>query len=69
MTSEGFKRHGSNSYIAEFAQNEREILINLTEQIIELLAERIDHGHEDPLAAMVGITSHDSQPEDEVLQR
>ena len=69
MTSEGFKRHGSNSYIAEFAQNEREILINLAEQIIELLAERVDHGHEDPLAAMVGITSHDSPPEDEVLHR
>jgi hypothetical protein len=69
MTSEGFKRHGSNSYIAEFAENEREILINLAEQIIELLAERIDHGHEDPLAAMVGITSHDSPPEDEVLHR
>jgi F0F1-type ATP synthase membrane subunit a len=56
MTSEGFKRHGSNSYIAEFAENEREILINLAEQIIELLAERVDLGHEDPLAAMVGIT-------------
>ena len=69
MTSEGFKRHGSNSYVAEFAENEREILINLAEQIIELLAERVDHGHEDPLAAMVGITSHDSPPEDEVLHR
>ena len=69
MTSEGFKRHGSNSYVAEFAENEREILINLCEQIIELLAERVDHGHEDPLAAMVGITTHDSPPEDEVLRR
>jgi len=69
MKSEGFKRHGSNSYVAEFAENERAILINLTEQIIELLAERIDHGQEDPLAAMVGITSHDSPPEDEVLHR
>ena len=69
MKSEVFKRHGSNSYVAEFAENEREILINLTEQIIELLAERADHGQEDPLAAMVGITSHDSPPEDEVLHR
>ena len=69
MTSEGFKRHGSNSYVAEFAENEREILINLAEQIIELLAERVDHGHEDPLAAMVGITTHDSPPDDEVLLR
>lgn len=67
--TEGFKRHGNNSYIAEFSQSEREILINLSEQIIELLAERVDHGHEDPLAAMVGITSHDSPPEDAVLHR
>ena len=68
-TTEGFKRHGSHSYIAEFASSEKEVLLNLCEQIIELLAERIDHGQEDPLAAMVGITSHDSPPEDEVLHR
>ena len=42
---------------------------SLCEQIIELLAERTDVGNEDPLAAMVGITSHDSPPEDEVLHR
>ena len=52
MKSEGFKRHGSNSYVAEFAENEREILINLTEQIIELLAERIDHGQESTKALL-----------------
>lgn len=70
MTStEGFKRHGDHSYIAQFADSEKEVLLNLCEQIIELLAERIDHGHDDPLAAMVGITSHDSPPEDEVLHR
>ena len=70
MTStEGFKRHGDHSYIAHFADSEKEVLLNLCEQIIELLAERIDHGHDDPLAAMVGITSHDSPPEDEVLHR
>ena len=70
MTStEGFKRHGDHSYIAHFADSEKEVLLNLCEQIIELLAERVDHGHEDPLAAMVGITSHDSPPEDEVLRR
>lgn len=70
MTStEGFKRHGDHSYIAHFADSEKEVLLNLCEQIIELLAERVDHGHEDPLAAMVGITSHDSPPEDEVLHR
>ena len=70
MTStEGFKRHGDHSYIAQFADSEKEVLLNLCEQIIELLAERTDHGHDDPLAAMVGITSHDSPPEDEVLHR
>lgn len=65
----GFHRHGENSYVAEFAESERDVLLNLIEQLIELLAERVDHGHEDPLAAMVGITSHDSPPEDEVLRR
>lgn len=67
--TEGFKRHGDHSYVAAFADSEKEVLLNLCEQIIELLAERHDHGHDDPLAAMVGITSHDSPPEDEVLHR
>jgi hypothetical protein len=67
--TEGFKRHGDHSYVATFADSEKEVLLNLCEQIIELLAERQDHGHDDPLAAMVGITSHDSPPEDEVLHR
>jgi hypothetical protein len=70
MTStEGFKRHGDHSYVAQFADSEKEVLLNLCEQIIELLAERTDHGNDDPLAAMVGITSHDSPPEDDVLNR
>jgi hypothetical protein len=68
-SSEGFKRHGDHSYVAQFADSEKEVLLNLCEQIIELLAERTDHGNDDPLAAMVGITSHDSPPEDDVLQR
>lgn len=65
----GFKRHGSYSYVRQFDDSEREVLLNLIEQLIELLSERVDHGHEDPLAVMVGITSHDSLPEDEVLRR
>lgn len=68
-TTDGFKRHGNHSYTAEFSESEKEVLLNLCEQIIELLAERVDHGHEDPLAAMVGITSHDAPPEDDVLRR
>jgi hypothetical protein len=55
--------------VAHFDESEKEVLLNLIEQLIELLAERVDHGHEDPLAAMVGITSHDSLPDDEVLRR
>ena len=65
----GFFRHGDNSYLANFTEAEREVLLNLAEQIIELLAERVDHHNEDPLAAMVGITVHDTPPEDEVLLR
>lgn len=67
--NQGFKRHGSHSYVITFDSAESGVLINLCEQLIELLSERVDHGHEDPLAAMVGITSHDSPPEDEVLRR
>ena len=65
----GFTRHGKNGYVANFSPSEREVLINLVQQIIELLSERTDNHSEDPLAAMVGITSHDSPPEDEVLFR
>lgn len=65
----GFFRHGENAYLANFSEPEREVLINLVEQIIELLSERFDQHNEDPLAAMVGITVHDSPPEDEVLLR
>ena len=65
----GFHRHGDNAFVAEFSESEREVLINLVEQIIELLAERTDNHVDDPLAAMVGITTHDTPPDDEVLLR
>jgi hypothetical protein len=65
----GFFRHGDNAYLANFTEAEREVLLNLIEQIIELLAERVDHHNDDPLAAMVGITAHDTPPDDEVLLR
>ena len=65
----GFTRHGKNDYVANFSPSEKEVLINLVQQIIELLGERMDNHSEDPLAVMVGITSHDSPPEDEVLLR
>ena len=65
----GFTRHGNNAFVAQFSESEREVLINLAGQIIELLSERSDHADEDPLAAMVGITTHDSPPDDDVLLR
>ena len=65
----GFFRHGDNAYLANFTESEREVLLNLTEHIIELLAERVDHHNDDPLAAMVGITAHDTPPDDDVLLR
>lgn len=65
----GFTRHGSNDYVAYFSPEESEVLVNLVEQIIELLGERTDNHSDDPLATMVGITTHDSPPEDDVLLR
>lgn len=70
MTSPtGFRRRGKDSFVAMFGQAERDVLINLTEQLVEILAERVDEVDGDPLAAMVGITGHDSPPDDEVLLR
>jgi hypothetical protein len=69
VTSSAFLRHGDGSFVAVFAETERDVLINLTEQLIEILAERIDEVHTDPLAAMVNLTGHDSPPEDVVLAR
>lgn len=68
-TSIGFTRDGKNCFVATFGQAERDILINLAEQLIEVLAERVDEVDSDPLAALVGITGHDSPPDDEVLLR
>ena len=65
----GFNRHGNKAYVANFSASECEVLVNLVEQIVELLGERKDHDNSDPLAAMIGITNHDSPPEDEVLLR
>lgn len=65
----GFIRHGSGSFIATFSESEKEVLINLAEQLIEILSERVDTAHTDPLAKMLGISGHDSPPDDEVLLR
>jgi hypothetical protein len=68
-SSAGFTKRGKDTFVATFGETEREVLINLTEQLIEILAERVDEVDGDPLAAMVGITGHDSPPDDQVLLR
>lgn len=68
-SSKGFKRVGDDAFEVAFSSPEREVLINLAGQIIELLAERVDVLDEDPLAEMIGITGHDSPPADAVLLR
>lgn len=65
----GFVKFSEDSYLLDVSESERDVLINLTGQLIEILAERVDAAHSDPLAKMVGITGHDSPPDDEVLLR
>lgn len=67
--TKGFRKSGKDSFILDVSANEREVLINLSGQIIEILAERVDAATTDPLAEMIGITGHDSPPDDEVLMR
>lgn len=67
--SKGFKRVDGDTFVVAFSPSEREVLLNLSGQLIEILAERVDVVDEDPLAEMVGITGHDSPPDDAVLLR
>lgn len=67
--SKGFTREGGNTFAIAISPSEKEVLVNLAGQIIEILAERVDVLDEDPLAEMVGITGHDSPPADAVLLR
>ena len=68
-SSKGFRKIDDQSFAVTFSSYEREVLINLSGQLIEILAERVDVVDEDPLAEMVGITGHDSPPDDAVLLR
>jgi hypothetical protein len=53
-----------------FSSQEAHVLINLTKQLLELLAEGDGQSHQvDPLLHLVGISSADSLPEDPVLRR
>ena len=68
-TFKGFVKFNDDSYLLDVSESERDVLINLSGQLIEILAERVDAAQSDPLAKMIGITGHDSPPDDEVLLR
>ena len=68
-TFKGFVKFSDDSYLLDVSESERDVLINLSGQLIEILAERVDAAQSDPLAKMIGITGHDSPPDDEVLLR
>lgn len=68
-TFKGFVKFSEDSYLLDVSESERDVLINLSGQLIEILAERVDAVQSDPLAKMIGITGHDSPPDDEVLMR
>ena len=65
-----FKRHDNDEVTITFTSQEAHVLINLTEQLLELLAEGEGQSHQvDPLLHLVGISNSDSLPEDPVLRR
>lgn len=65
-----FKRLDDGSISITFTSQEAHVLINLTEQLVELLSEGDGQSHQvDPLLHLVGISNADSPPEDPVLRR
>jgi hypothetical protein len=65
-----FKKIDDGSISITFSSQEAHVLINLTEQLLELLAEGEGQFHQvDPLLHLVGISNADSPPEDPVLRR
>lgn len=71
----GFLRSGDEKIGITLSSQEAHVLINLTEQIIELLGEEdggshLSDGHTvDDLMRMVGISTNDAPPIDPVLLR
>jgi hypothetical protein len=65
-----FRRNDNNDLTINFTSQEAHVLINLTEQLLELLADGDGQSHEvDPLLHLVGISNADVPPEDPVLKR
>lgn len=68
------RREDSGEIAAIFTSQESQVLINLTEQLLELLGESSLHYQtpgesSDPLMNLLGISGNDAPPEDPVLRR
>lgn len=70
MSGTGFFRSGDGKVFAIFSSQEAHVLINLSEQILELLGET-DHVDDEMKEFMniVGISTNDAPPQDPVLLR
>lgn len=68
MTS-GFERTDSGRVVVRLDELERAMLASLAEQVITLVAPDADGDDADPLAALVGIATDATTPEDPVVAR
>ena len=65
-----FKREDNGEISIEISTQESQVLISLTEQLLELLSQGDSHFEaQDPLLHLVGISDSDALPEDPVLRR
>ncbi|MEY3433839.1 MAG: hypothetical protein RL057_219 [Actinomycetota bacterium] len=65
-----FRPLDNGDLLITFTSQEAHVLINLTEQLLELLADGDGQSHQvDPLLHLVGISNSEAPPEDPVLRR
>jgi hypothetical protein len=65
-----FRRKDNDEISITFTSQEAHVLINLTEQLIELLADGDSQSHQiDPLLHLIGFAGSELPPEDPVLRR
>ena len=69
MSSYGFRRTLTGRISARFEEPERSLLINLTTQLVQMVEPPAPSEDQDPLAAMVGIETDVSRPDDPVVAR
>ena len=65
-----FRRQDNGDLSITFTSQEAHVLVNLTEQLLELLADGDGQAHQvDPLLHLIGFSSSELPPEDPVLRR